>query len=97
MVIKIDRKPSTLKRALREKIGRLNNLAPADKAAKRHIMRSLRYLNFKERHWASHLSVENGRIELGSREPGYFNLLSLDGEKLGEIYAAWIVTGSTRG
>ena len=84
-------------KSLEDKIVRLNNLRHADKAARKAVLRRLRGINFKVTNRASHLIVDAGRIELGSYAPGYFKLLSLDGERLGEIYAAWVVTGSTNG
>ena len=83
--------------SLKAKMARLNNLRHADKAARRSVVRRLRGIRFRITHRSSHLTVDNGRIELGSTRPGYFKLLTLDGEKLGEIYAAWVVNGSTNG
>lgn len=90
-------RPITLGKSLRDKMVRLENLRPADAPARKAVLRRLRGINFKPSHRSSHLVVDNGHIELGSRKPGYFNLLSLDGERLGEIYAAWVVEGSVRG
>ena len=84
-------------KSLEAKMVRLRNLRPADKAARRSVLRRLRGIRFRVRHYSSHLLVNSGHIELGSTQPGYFKLLSLDGERLGEIYAAWVVTGSTNG
>ena len=83
--------------SLRDKMIRLGNLRHADKAARRSVVRRLRGVKFRPNHRSSHLVVDAGHIELGTTAPGYFKLLSLDGERLGEIYAAWVVKGSTNG
>jgi hypothetical protein len=84
-------------RSIEAKIARLNNLRHADPAARRAALRRLRGVAFRPNHRSSHFLVHNGRVEVGSRIPSYFKLLSIDGEKLGEIYAAWVVTGATSG
>lgn len=84
-------------KSLKDKMARLDNLQYADKAARAAVLRRLRGIKFRATNPLSHLLVNNGRVELGSRAPGYFKLLSLDGERLAEIYSAWVVEGSLRG
>jgi hypothetical protein len=94
-VIDVEHNRSLLGESLQAKLNRLNDLTPADKRARRAVLRSNRGIGFKASHRLSHFLVENGRVEIGSRAPTYFKLLNLDGERLGEIYAAWIITGKT--
>lgn len=94
-MIDVEHNRSLLGQSLDAKLARLDDLKPADKRARRAVLRSNRGIGFRASHRFSHLLVENGRVEIGSREPGYFKLLNLDGEHLGEIYATWIVTGKT--
>ena len=96
-MIKVDHKASGFARAQSLKMQRLSNLGPADKAAKRAVMKHNRGLKFRARHRSSHLTAENGRVEVGSSQPGYFKLMNMDGEHLTSIYAAWVIEGSTRG
>ena len=96
-MITVEDNRSLIGKSLEAKMARLRNLSHADKAARSAVLKRLRGISFRAAHASSHLMVDNGRIELGSRQPGYFKLLSLDGERLGSIYAAWVVEGSTRG
>ena len=96
-MIELEYNRSLIGDSLEAKLRRMKDLRPADVAARRAVLRRNKGVKFNPSHRSSHLVVENGRVELGSRAPGYFNLLNLDGERLGVIYADWIVNGSARG
>lgn len=96
-MITVKDKRSKIGQSLDEKLARLNDLAPADNAARRAVVKQNKALAFRMGHRASHVSAENGRVEIGSRAPGYFKLLRMNGEFLADLYAAYIVTGSVRG
>lgn len=96
MTITVDYKRSLLGKSIDAKLRRMRDLRPADNDAQRAVVRRNRGIAFKPTHRLSHLVVQNGHVELGSYAPGYFKLLSLDGERLAVIYADWIVNGNSR-
>ena len=88
---------SLMGESLQAKLNRLDDLRPADKKARSAVLQANRGIKFRAGNKRSHFVVENGTVELGSYAPGYFKLLNLNGQKLADIYFAWIVKGSTNG
>ncbi len=88
---------SLLGESLQAKLNRLEDLTPADKKARSTVLKANRGIKFRAGNPRSHFLVNNGHVELGSYAPGYFKLLNLNGQKLADIYFAWIVKGSTNG
>lgn len=97
MTMTVDYKRSLLGSSIDAKLRRMKDLRPADVDAQRAVLRRNRGIAFKQTHRLSHLVVQNGHVEIGSYAPGYFKLLSLDGERLATIYSDWIVNGRSRG
>lgn len=96
-MVDIEHNRSMIGRSLEAKMNRLRNLRHVDDRARKSVIRANRGINFKAGHPLSYLLVQDGRVELGSRAPAYFKLLNLNGDRLAEIYSAWVVEGSMRG
>lgn len=96
-MIDVEHNRSLLGESLKAKMARLDDFTPIDNSLRRAVLRANRGIAFRPNHRLSHFIVENGRVELGSYAPGYFKLLNLNGQVLGEICAAWVVKGSLRG
>lgn len=94
-VIDVEHNRSLMGESLEAKMARLDDFKPADKRARRSVLRANKGIKFRASHPLSHLLVNNGRVELGTRAAGYFKLLTMPVDSLTEIYAAWVVKGDT--
>lgn len=84
---------SKLGDSLKATTERLNNLDRLNQPLRNAVVDDNSALNFDPSHPLSNLTVERGRVVLGSKSKPYARLLKLDGERLVEIVGAFIIHG----